>query len=155
MRPHDSFMKGDRELLTCGPCREYARSNIHKHRRADPDRIRADNLRYLYGITLEEYDARREAQDYRCAICGTHESEIKVTSRGRPRLDGTPNADPFRLVVDHCHNSTKARGLLCHGCNVGLGNFRDSPELLMAAVRYLSRDAFVASPAQIGSSRDQ
>ncbi|MEV5764530.1 endonuclease domain-containing protein [Micromonospora sp. NPDC052213] len=136
-RPLDSFMKAGRELLSCAPCREYARANNHKNRRANPDKVRADNLWSFYRIRPQEYDARREAQDHRCAICGKHESELRVRSRGRPRLDGTPNSEPFRLVVDRCHNSRRVRGLLCTECNVGLGAFQDSPEVLMAAARYL------------------
>lgn len=41
------------------------------------------------------------------------------------------------LVVDHCHKSKQIRGLVCHRCNVGLGYFRDDPELLRAAAAYL------------------
>jgi hypothetical protein len=136
-RPVESFLKGGRELRSCTPCRKYARANNHKNRRANPDKVRADNLWTLYRIRPQEYDARREAQGGCCAICGAHESEIEVGSRGRPRLDGTPNAEPFRLVVDQCHNSKKVRGLLCGMCNAALGGFRDSPELLMAAARYI------------------
>ncbi|NES13636.1 MULTISPECIES: endonuclease domain-containing protein [Micromonospora] len=136
-RPLDSFLKRGRELRSCAPCREYARANNHKHRRGNPGKVRTDNLWSLYRIRPEEYDARREAQGSRCAICGIHESEIKVGSRGRPRLDGTPNAEPFRLVVDRCDDSKRVRGLLCGPCDAGLGGFRDSPELLMAAARYL------------------
>ncbi|SCL72754.1 Recombination endonuclease VII [Micromonospora citrea] len=136
-RPIESFLKAGRELVSCAPCREYARANNHRNRRANPDKIRADNLWSFYRIRPQEYDARRAAQDYRCAICGRHESELKVRSRGRPRLDGTPNAEPFRLVVDHCHNSRQVRGLLCGACNMGLGAFQESPDALMAAARYL------------------
>ena len=136
-RPLDSFRKADRELVSCAPCREYARGNSHKNRRAKPGKIRADNLWALYRIRTAEYDALRAAQAYRCAICGTHESEITVGSRGRPRLDGTPNAEPFRLVVDRCQASGKLRGLLCGPCYAGLGGFRDDPALLTAAARYL------------------
>jgi hypothetical protein len=31
----------------------------------------------------------------------------------------------------------KVRGLLCHNCNKGLGNFRDNIEFLESAVSYL------------------
>ncbi len=136
-KPISDFNKGDRELLTCAPCREYARANNHKNRRLNPEKVRSENLWSFYRIRPAEYDAHRQAQDYRCAICGTPESEVKVRSKGRPRLDGTPNAEPFRLVVDHCHDSRKVRGLLCTDCNIGLGLFKDSPERLMAAARYL------------------
>lgn len=56
-------------------------------------------------------------QDGRCKICG----QLK------------------KLNVDHDHATGEVRGLLCHGCNVGIGFFRDSPELLRSAIDYLVR----------------
>lgn len=41
------------------------------------------------------------------------------------------------LVVDHCHETSKIRGLLCHNCNLGLGNFKDDPNILRAAADYI------------------
>lgn len=39
--------------------------------------------------------------------------------------------------VDHDHKTGLARGYLCFSCNVGLGHFKDSPELLAKAIEYL------------------
>jgi hypothetical protein len=39
--------------------------------------------------------------------------------------------------LDHCHDSGVVRGFLCRGCNLGLGHFRDRPELLRGAAAYL------------------
>lgn len=56
-----------------------------------------------YGITLDQYHAKAESQDFMCAIC---------------RDDKAP------LRVDHDHVTGRFRGLLCDMCNVGLGHFR-------------------------------
>lgn len=108
-----------------------------------PDYIRAANLWHKYKMRPEEYDAMREAQGYRCAICGTHESELEVRLGGRPRKDGIPTQVPFQLVVDHCHATQRVRALLCQLCNAGLGNFREDPERLLAAVEYLAEHSAV------------
>jgi hypothetical protein len=100
---------------------------------------RAENLRTKYGISVQEYDALRAAQGYRCAICRRHEDEIPAVRLGRPRLDGRPTAEPFKLVVDHCHDSRRVRGLLCTGCNSAIGHFRDDPAALRAALAYLDQ----------------
>ena len=61
----------------------------------------------------------KRKQEGRCAICGEEPS----TKRG--------------LAIDHCHITGKVRGLLCHGCNIGIGSMKDSAVLLLKAIRYL------------------
>lgn len=39
--------------------------------------------------------------------------------------------------ADHCHKTKTPRGILCRGCNIGLGNFSDDIARLRAAVQYL------------------
>mgnify|MGYP001557048711 FL=1 len=80
--------------------------------------IRSNNLR-KYGLTIETFEAMHQAQGGKCAICQTQLGE------GR------------RLHVDHCHKTGAVRALLCDKCNVGLGAFKDSPELLRSAARYI------------------
>ena len=41
------------------------------------------------------------------------------------------------IVIDHCHYSDKARGLLCRSCNQLLGSAQDSQEILISARQYL------------------
>lgn len=42
--------------------------------------------------------------------------------------------------IDHNHDTGEVRGLLCSGCNTGLGMFRDSIHNLSSAVDYLMRN---------------
>jgi hypothetical protein len=42
-----------------------------------------------------------------------------------------------KLGVDHCHICNKVRRLLCSGCNLGLGHYKDNPQLTQAATDYL------------------
>jgi hypothetical protein len=80
----------------------------------------ANRISRASGVTRSAAELRA-AQESRCAICGVHEAYA-------PRK---------RLAVDHDHRTGAIRGLLCGNCNVGLGQFKDSPELLAAASRYL------------------
>jgi len=89
------------------------------------------NLQYRYNISLEEFNSMVESQGGLCLICGLPETRVT-----RPKAK-TPSGYSPRLAVDHDHNTGEIRGLLCHKCNVGLGNFQDNPELLLKAYNYL------------------
>jgi hypothetical protein len=77
------------------------------------------SIKRLYGITMEQYEAMREAQSGQCAICG--------------------NGSEDRLHVDHDHATGSVRDLLCGPCNAGLGGARDSIATLRAMIAYLER----------------
>jgi recombination endonuclease VII len=93
-------------------------------------RINRQNVLRRYGLTLVEYDAILAEQGGGCAICGS----------------------TYLLTVDHDHGCCQPmgkgrkrrcgnncyRGILCANCNSGLGRFQDSPEVLAAALAYLS-----------------
>ena len=82
----------------------------------------------LYNLTPEEYQQRYEEQNGVCDICHQPEKAINPKT-GRP----------FALAADHNHKTGQVRGLLCSKCNPGLGNFKDSPELLDNAAAYLRK----------------
>lgn len=79
------------------------------------------SLKTLYDITLEEFDALLLSQGSCCAICGRD----------------TPGTKRKQWHVDHCHRRDKVRGVLCHHCNVLLGNAKDSWIVLLNAIHYL------------------
>lgn len=61
-----------------------------------------------------------KAQDGKCLICSDEVSYMN-----------------HRLAVDHDHKTGKIRGLLCKGCNVGIGNLKDNAQLCRRAAEYL------------------
>jgi hypothetical protein len=83
--------------------------------------LRSNRLESLYGKDPQWLEEERLRQDNRCAICGT------LDWGG---ANNTPN-------IDHDHTTGELRSLLCFRCNVGLGNFGDSPEILREAAAYL------------------
>jgi len=44
------------------------------------------------------------------------------------------------IYVDHCHTTKEVRGLLCQGCNSGLGYFKDNKQSLANAIKYLNKE---------------
>lgn len=99
-------------------CKCCTRARTRVYREKNPDRIRSKNMRLRYGIELDEYNRLLRAQRNKCRIC---------------------LRDDVKLVVDHCHDTGKIRGLLCKHCNTGLGMFRDSLKHVKRAVQYLMR----------------
>ena len=75
-----------------------------------------------YNFPQELYDERLNSQGGVCAICGTD------TPGGRGQFH-----------ADHNHQTNQPRGVLCHNCNVALGNFKDNSELLQKAIEYLNK----------------
>lgn len=84
---------------------------------------RNHHLLKKYAITVEEAESLYERQGRRCAICRDEISD----PRG------------FQPHVDYDHGTGVVRGILCYGCNTGLGLFRDDPDRLRAAIAYLER----------------
>ena len=87
----------------------------------------------LKGIGLENEDlADRnsfeellEFQNGGCAICNKPIDSLRR-----------------RMNIDHCHDTNVVRGLLCSGCNTGLGHLGDNIEGLLKAVAYLENTPF-------------
>ena len=117
---------------TCNDCRNKQHriyyANNKEHIKQLPSRLnrnyRISDLKRKFGITFEQFELLVILQNGLCAIC-------------RKKLDK-------HLAVDHDHKTGEIRGLLCTNCNVGLGHFRDSGELLQRAIDYL-----VGWPSQV------
>jgi len=92
-------------------------------RKADPALYRVAGWRHQ-GIDVAQATAALRSHDGTCALCG---AEDPGTKKG--------------WAVDHCHDTGRVRGVLCFGCNTGLGAFKDDAARLSAAIEYLSRSA--------------
>lgn len=79
-----------------------------------------------YGLTSDEVAIADDKQ--KCDCCG----------------DEFPNetiGDIRERKIDHCHNTGKIRGTICHSCNCGLGSFHDDISKLKKAIIYLENYA--------------
>jgi hypothetical protein len=93
-----------------------------KWRDEHPRAAKDYSLQSRYGLPLGGYDALLAKQNGRCAICGTD----KPNGRGD-------------FHIDHDSTTKIIRGLLCHHCNLGIGNFYHDPDRLATAIRYLTQ----------------
>ena len=111
--------------IRCAKC-NYAFKKVH----ADLKKYRADWHRLKkYGLTAEEFEAFWIVFRGKCGIC-KNDLKLPIQSRGQP-LDV--------VAVDHDHVTGQVRGLLCNACNKGLGLFKDNPEIMKNAIRWVSK----------------
>lgn len=130
------FVTTGRARLTS---REVYRANkssrdmaVRKWRAANPEKAQALSKRHYdkhvdwqrmltilrkRGLTIDQYHSIAESQDFCCHLCNAC----------------------VPLQVDHHHGNGAVRRMLCRQCNVGLGQFKESPRLLRAAAAYIER----------------
>lgn len=114
--------------------REKRRVSGTKYAKANPEKVKLHNYtqskkhavrilagarKRMYGLSTEQYLTMFESQEGRCAVCEA------------PLLE--------KYHTDHCHVTGVVRGLLCRGCNMGLGFFKDSIPRMKSAVVYLEK----------------
>lgn len=128
-------------------CRGCRNAISAEWRRANPDKVREAKRKHIaktpdysrrmflarHGMTPAQFDQRFDAQGWACAVCGAAE----------------PAGNGWHIDHDHacCPVTSPAarrcggcvRGILCNGCNLGLGHFRDDPARLRAAADYIER----------------
>lgn len=131
VKPTDEFRPrkadGSTRRNECWDCFKHEQRDRY---RADPDVHRDRMRKATYGLAPGEYDRMHAEQGGLCAICGEPETSLE-RSTGKPR----------GLFVDHHHETGRVRALLCMRCNMGIGHFRERPELLDRAIDYLNRHA--------------
>lgn len=97
---------------------ERSRSTSDAWEKRNPELAADYQLRYKYGIGLEEYEKLKKKSRGKCGACGSSSQ---------------------KLFIDHCHKKRRVRGLLCHHCNSALGLLKDDPQRIRMLLIYLER----------------
>lgn len=98
---------------------EFRERKLTTARKCSPHKARARGIFYRYGITYEEYEVFVKLQDGVCKIC----KKFKPSKRFS------------HLSVDHCHKTSKVRGLLCSSCNAKLGWLENKRDIIEEYLR--------------------
>lgn len=105
----------------CKEC-ERERKKLERQKRSHHRTDKNKRLKKQYGISIEQYEEILVNQNNLCSICKEEDVSKYKT-----------------LNVDHCHKTGQIRGLLCQGCNLGLGHFKDNIKILEQAIKYLEQ----------------
>ena len=90
------------------------------------DKLRAGQVK-RYGLTLDDFDAKFEAQSGTCAMCGA-----ALRKHGeRENMRGVAH-------IDHDHATGRVRGLICVSCNHFIGHIEKHNRGELAAA-YLAK----------------
>ena len=100
-------------------CPEYKSPNWSGYDRED------QIMRRTYGISMRDFDELVEFQGGKCAICF---KQLDMLNR--------------RANIDHDHETGKVRGILCTGCNTGIGHLGDNIQGVKRALYYLENSPF-------------
>ena len=104
---------------------EAAARHVREWHERNPESHRATMRRQAAARRAKKIEQywNGDPEQIHCGICKT--TEVGGSGKG------------FHL--DHDHETEKVREFLCHHCNVGLGHFRDNPDLLIEAALYVMR----------------
>lgn len=109
--------------LLCERCGDKCRNLSNRQRwcrKCIGDDTRSRAAFYFFGITPDQYTQMLSEQQNRCKICN-------VEFLG----------ERSKICIDHNHSTGKVRGLLCQGCNTGLGVVERAENWLDKALQYL------------------
>lgn len=124
---HRNKSSKDKLRSICKNCQNTCNRNYY-HKPQNKEKISKKQKEYFknkrlkdrYGITSKIWSEMFDEQKGKCAICGKHQENLKIS-----------------LCVDHNHKTGKVRGLLCQSCNAKLA-IVENKKFLEFAIRYLN-----------------
>lgn len=122
----DKFSKGGRRSF-CKICKNKSDApRREKQREVYKSRYRERDVwlhrQRKFGLTKEAYFLLLADQRGACAIC---------------KISFPQEIAHRNIHIDHNHETGKVRGILCMGCNNGLGALKDNITILKNAAQYL------------------
>lgn len=125
-------------------CKECSSAQSKEYRISNNISSRNNALKLKYDLSEEDYNKILKSQNDVCKICKNSESQIHHSTGVIQNLS-----------VDHCHETGKVRGLLCHKCNTGLGAIQDDVEILQSMIEYLTTEQITTVLADaLGTGRN-
>jgi Recombination endonuclease VII len=136
-RVHEPLPVGQRDAKWCAACQQQKPLTAFGRNRSRPDGLTSycqpcHNAKSLEAHVRNSGSSRDHHLERRYGTTGAQVDALVVAQGGLCR-------ERVLQHVDHDHSSRAVRGVLCSGCNQGLGNFRDSAASLRAAAYYVER----------------
>ena len=107
----DFYVRNKISAVRHSVCKECTKERARQRHLENPDRTKNNDLKRIYGISLEEHTKMFDEQNGVCYLC-------HKPGDGRWK----------KLCVDHDHKTGKVRKLLCRSCNTALGQVGDNIE---------------------------
>jgi hypothetical protein len=92
-----------------------------------------------YSLQVKAWRTSNKEAVYSINRRARYKSTYGVCGDSIPKLGYCPlcQREDVKLVVDHCHDSDRVRGLICYSCNTVLGTL-ENPIKLLRMQEYLS-----------------
>lgn len=135
LKHKDEILARNKRYTEAHSAERHAYAKTYRTEEENKRRRKNSQLLRDFGITLMDYEIQMARQSGVCASCGD-----------------PPPPDKY-LSVDHKHSTGEPRALLCNGCNLGIGFFKEDPDRLLKAVEYLRKHKNGSNFALLGPRR--
>ena len=112
-----------------------------KHRLSNIDTANKEATCLVCG-RVKIYSRNSKQTQWRCTVDSNHRAKLYKRAYRQVKKDMLLTHceicfSEIDLVWDHNHIVNKFRGTLCRNCNIALGLFKDNPNLLLNAHKYI------------------
>lgn len=104
----------------CKICLRSEKNERYKNNEVYQTKIKENNYKRNYNLTLETRNKLLEQQGGCCKIC-----------------DKNLNINKKSTHIDHCHKTGEVRGILCNNCNTTLGKVNEDIVILKKMIEYI------------------